>query len=261
MQAQGHAQMVVRLAAYGQNPQEAVDAPRFQVLAGREVAIETDFPAAALDELPSKGAQGNLTRAIESQIAANMHELAAEDGDSPRARLERRARYNASTGPHASSGLTNVRVFSGLARAADTGDSVGFTRFLLEQQLDLPFSIGRGICRPTETGPGVCPCCGHHYGSHTRHLLNCQRAGCPERYEKHQKVQFALMSIARDLGLYPHAGRSGGGPCIRVDRKQPNKRTDVAFNMLTHQGLLVHTDVTCVGASPAGRQSSYNLSR
>jgi gamma-glutamyltranspeptidase/glutathione hydrolase len=57
MQAQGHAQMVVRLADYGQNPQAAADAPRFQVLAGREVAIETDFFPAALDELERRGHQ------------------------------------------------------------------------------------------------------------------------------------------------------------------------------------------------------------
>ena len=55
MQAQGHAQMVVRLADYGQNPQAAADAPRFQVLSGREVAVETDYPAAALDELERRG--------------------------------------------------------------------------------------------------------------------------------------------------------------------------------------------------------------
>ena len=55
MQAQGHAQMVVRLSDYGQNPQAAADAPRFQVMQGREVAIETDFPAATLDELAGRG--------------------------------------------------------------------------------------------------------------------------------------------------------------------------------------------------------------
>jgi gamma-glutamyltranspeptidase/glutathione hydrolase len=55
MQAQGHVQMVVRLADYGQNPQAAADAPRFQVLQGRQVAIEADFSAATLDELESRG--------------------------------------------------------------------------------------------------------------------------------------------------------------------------------------------------------------
>ena len=57
MQAQGHVQMVVRLADYGQNPQAAADAPRFQILQGREVAVEVDYPAAALDELENRGHQ------------------------------------------------------------------------------------------------------------------------------------------------------------------------------------------------------------
>ena len=55
MQAQGHTQMVVRLADYGQNPQAAADAPRFQVLSGREVAVETDYPAVALEGLEGRG--------------------------------------------------------------------------------------------------------------------------------------------------------------------------------------------------------------
>lgn len=57
MQAQGHVQMVVRLVDYDQNPQAAADAPRFQILQGRQVAIETDFPSATLDELASRGHQ------------------------------------------------------------------------------------------------------------------------------------------------------------------------------------------------------------
>ncbi len=57
MQAQGHVQMVVRLVDYDQNPQAAADAPRFQILQGRAVAIETDFPSATLDELASRGHQ------------------------------------------------------------------------------------------------------------------------------------------------------------------------------------------------------------
>lgn len=57
MQAQGHVQMVVRLADYDQNPQAAADAPRFQILQGRAVAIEADFPSATLDELVSRGHQ------------------------------------------------------------------------------------------------------------------------------------------------------------------------------------------------------------
>jgi len=57
MQAQGHVQMVLRLADYGQNPQAAADAPRWQVLQGLEVAIEQEFPQATLDELAQRGHQ------------------------------------------------------------------------------------------------------------------------------------------------------------------------------------------------------------
>ncbi len=57
MQAQGHVQMVLRLVDYGQNPQAAVDAPRWQVLKGRSVAIEEDFSSAVLDELAGRGHQ------------------------------------------------------------------------------------------------------------------------------------------------------------------------------------------------------------
>ena len=44
MQAQGHVQMTVRMVDFGQNPQMACDAPRWRVLAGREVAVETAMP-------------------------------------------------------------------------------------------------------------------------------------------------------------------------------------------------------------------------
>ena len=57
MQTQGHVQMVLRLADYGQNPQAAVDAPRWQVLEGLDVAIENDFPTAVLDDLAQRGHQ------------------------------------------------------------------------------------------------------------------------------------------------------------------------------------------------------------
>ncbi len=54
MQAQGHVQVVLRLVDYGQNPQAAVDAPRWQVLQGMDVAIE-EFPCGVLDELEGRG--------------------------------------------------------------------------------------------------------------------------------------------------------------------------------------------------------------
>jgi len=55
MQAQGHAQMVVRMFDYGQNPQAASDAPRWRVLGGLEVALEAGFAAGVRDELHRRG--------------------------------------------------------------------------------------------------------------------------------------------------------------------------------------------------------------
>jgi gamma-glutamyltranspeptidase/glutathione hydrolase len=55
MQAQGHAQVMVRLADYRQNPQAAADAPRWRVTEGLDVSIEQGVPAAVMDELKSRG--------------------------------------------------------------------------------------------------------------------------------------------------------------------------------------------------------------
>ena len=57
MQPQGHAQMVVRLRDYGQNPQAASDAPRWRVVEGLEVAVEKGFKPEVLDELSARGHQ------------------------------------------------------------------------------------------------------------------------------------------------------------------------------------------------------------
>jgi gamma-glutamyltranspeptidase/glutathione hydrolase len=55
MQAQGHTQLMVRLADYGQHPQSAIDGPRFRVINGLEVNIEREFPAATLEALARRG--------------------------------------------------------------------------------------------------------------------------------------------------------------------------------------------------------------
>ncbi len=57
MQPQGHAQMVVRLRDYGQNPQAASDAPRWRVVEGLEVAVEQGFKPEVLEELSARGHQ------------------------------------------------------------------------------------------------------------------------------------------------------------------------------------------------------------
>jgi gamma-glutamyltranspeptidase/glutathione hydrolase len=55
MQAQGHTQMMLRMLAYGQNPQAAADAPRWRVAGGRTVAVEASFDPAVAEALRAKG--------------------------------------------------------------------------------------------------------------------------------------------------------------------------------------------------------------
>jgi len=55
MQAQGHAQIMIRLADYQQNPQAASDAPRWRVDQGLDVNFEPGVPAGVLDDLKRRG--------------------------------------------------------------------------------------------------------------------------------------------------------------------------------------------------------------
>ncbi|MGE0482621.1 MAG: gamma-glutamyltransferase family protein [Gammaproteobacteria bacterium] len=57
MQAQGHVQMMTRVVDYGQNPQAASDAPRWQVLGDYSVMLEPGFPADVAEELARRGHQ------------------------------------------------------------------------------------------------------------------------------------------------------------------------------------------------------------
>ncbi|MGQ7793243.1 gamma-glutamyltransferase family protein [Faunimonas sp. B44] len=55
MQAQGHLQMVLRTQIWGQDPQTAVDAPRWRYMAGLEVAVEPGLQPRTLEELGRRG--------------------------------------------------------------------------------------------------------------------------------------------------------------------------------------------------------------
>ncbi|CAA9571225.1 MAG: Gamma-glutamyltranspeptidase @ Glutathione hydrolase, partial [uncultured Thermomicrobiales bacterium] len=55
MQPQGHLQMVVNQVDYGLNPQASLDAPRWQWLRGKEVAVEQAAPAHVLHGLAARG--------------------------------------------------------------------------------------------------------------------------------------------------------------------------------------------------------------
>jgi gamma-glutamyltranspeptidase/glutathione hydrolase len=55
MQPQGHVQMMVRIVAYGQNPQAACDAPRWFVSRDGQVALEPGFGPGVAEELVQRG--------------------------------------------------------------------------------------------------------------------------------------------------------------------------------------------------------------
>ncbi|MBT3345626.1 MAG: gamma-glutamyltransferase family protein [Gemmatimonadetes bacterium] len=57
MQPQGHAQMMTRIFDSGQNPQAALDAPRWRFDAGMDVAVEEQMPVATRDGLIQRGHQ------------------------------------------------------------------------------------------------------------------------------------------------------------------------------------------------------------
>jgi gamma-glutamyltranspeptidase/glutathione hydrolase len=55
MQSQGHLQMALRVLHFGQNPQTAVDAPRWRVTGGLKVAVEPRFDAGVISALAALG--------------------------------------------------------------------------------------------------------------------------------------------------------------------------------------------------------------
>ena len=57
MQPQGHVQVVVNTVDYGMNPQDALDAPRFQWVGGKQVQLEPIVPLHVASELSEMGHQ------------------------------------------------------------------------------------------------------------------------------------------------------------------------------------------------------------
>ena len=57
MQPQGHVQVLMNLIDFGLNPQEALDAPRWQWIHGKEIEVEPSFPRETADQLMKRGHQ------------------------------------------------------------------------------------------------------------------------------------------------------------------------------------------------------------
>ena len=70
MQPQGHVQMLVRIADYGQNPQAAADGPRWKVFRGRQIALEHAVPVRVAAELARRGHQVRHTERWNMEFGA-----------------------------------------------------------------------------------------------------------------------------------------------------------------------------------------------
>ena len=57
MQPQGHGQMIIRIFQYGQNPQAAIDAPRWRLMSGEDVILESGFKDDVYKDLSKRGHQ------------------------------------------------------------------------------------------------------------------------------------------------------------------------------------------------------------
>ena len=195
--------------------------------------------------LGKKGAQSKLTRAVERLVADNLLGEANPTPD-PRHAIERRARWNNITGTHASAGFKCIHAFI-------PGDkSNAAIQFALEQQLDMPFTLGRNV--PLKSKPNKCPCCNLRYDARGRHLLMCKHAGLSERHEQHQKCLTAFSSVLSEVGLSPAIDAKGHAPIfIHPGVEENRKRPDLSIGgMCDDNGRTILVDVTVVGATPAG---------
>src|SRR6185437_4483908 len=55
MQAQGHVQLVARTHLFRQNPQSASDAPRWRIVAGKQISLEAGMPQDLIAALEARG--------------------------------------------------------------------------------------------------------------------------------------------------------------------------------------------------------------
>jgi len=80
MQPQGHTQVLVRMADYHQNPQTAIDGPRWRVDAGLKVTMEPGFGDAVYDELRERGHEIKVASDPEESYGRGQAIYRMEDG-------------------------------------------------------------------------------------------------------------------------------------------------------------------------------------
>ena len=80
MQPQGHAQVLIRLVDYGQNPQAALDAPRFRIEGGLRVDIEPGFDDRVYEELRKRSHDVTLAEARTVRHGGGQAIYRLEDG-------------------------------------------------------------------------------------------------------------------------------------------------------------------------------------
>jgi len=80
IQPQAHTQLMVRLADYQQNPQAACDAPRWRLDDRMNVELESDVPAAVVDELQSRGHRTIRCERLSTQFGRGQFIFKLEDG-------------------------------------------------------------------------------------------------------------------------------------------------------------------------------------
>ncbi|HQD41008.1 MAG TPA: gamma-glutamyltransferase, partial [Bacillota bacterium] len=89
MQPQGHVQVIVNTLDYKRNPQDALDAPRWQWVEGKKVYIEPQFPEPLADALRGFGHEvlrhENIASFGRGQIIWRMEDGTLAGGTEPRA--------------------------------------------------------------------------------------------------------------------------------------------------------------------------------
>jgi gamma-glutamyltranspeptidase/glutathione hydrolase len=80
MQPQGHAQVIARIAGHAQNPQAALDAPRWRLTGGRGVLVEPGFAEDVLEDLAARGHELTVAPAKTVQHGGGQAVMRLDDG-------------------------------------------------------------------------------------------------------------------------------------------------------------------------------------